>query len=643
MRFKLIPVALFTLLSFVPILSLQGQTTSSSKKRHITPIEFKEELKGPILSFPTTFTKDLEVDYKGTKNLIERALGYGCKVVALTSGNNMYDRLSFNEIKKLTRLMVTTVGDRGITIAATGNWSEDTVINYVRYAESVGASAVQVNPPENANEDIEKTVKFYWNVANSTNLGIVLHGNYSVDLLKQLVKIKSIVALKEDVPNLHYYIDRQVMFGDRIAIFSGGDDARYLFGYPYGSPAYFSILYTYAPKIGQKFWKAIQTKNMKETVKIVTKYDLPFMKLWSRPFWNAAISYLGRDIIQPYIRSKKSAMQEQESLSEKELKVMREDLRKIGLQPSTSGYHSSVIRGPSLPVKWRRGGHIGGKVNDKIVIAGGTQWSKDKTTKSWLDNSIIFYKGKWVQGPELPKPIAYAMFSYNKSGLYVAGGTSNGKSVSNKVYKLVSLKQGWETLPPLPEKLDYGSGAILNDKFYIACGYNGSEMSNKVWVLDLYNPENGWKQCMSVPGVERVLPSLVTCGKYLYLLGGLAKWSPLTPLEDAYRYDPAKDQWKKLRDLPLKGYAWVSQPVDSSHLIITGRAYGKIDNGIWIIDLRDMSMHKIGNDVVPAATAPLVNVGDKQWWLIGGEPDSNKNRTEVISVIKVAKRCHLAN
>ena len=154
-----------------------------------------------------------------------------------------------------------------------------------------------------------------------------------------------------------------------------------------------------------------------------------------------------------------------------------------------------------------------------------------------------------------------------------------------------------------------------------------------MWVLDTNNAGSNWRECQPLPGVERMFPSLVACGKYLYLLGGLAETSPLKPLKDIYRYDPDKNEWIQLADLPLMGYAWVSQPVDDNHLIITGRADGKIYKDIWIIDLRDLSMKQIENLISPATTSPLIKIAKKQWWLIGGEPDANKNRTEKISVI----------
>lgn len=324
-----------------------------------------------------------------------------------------------------------------------------------------------------------------------------------------------------------------------------------------------------------------------------------------------------------------------ESLTKQKITELEDRFKQTRLETEKLCYRAIITKGLYLPMKWRRAGQAGGKVGGSVLIAGGTEWNKAKTQKYWLNTSVVFQDGKWKLGPNLPEPIAYSMFAYDSDGLYIAGGYISETSPSNGVYRLVSLSKGWEPLPKLPMRLGYGSGAILNRKFYVACGSNESGMSNKVWVLDLGNPNSKWEQCKPLPGVGRILPSMVACGKYLYLLGGLAKISPLSPLKDAYQYDPSKNQWKQLSDLPLKGYAWVSQPVDDNHLIITGRAYGKVDRGVWILNLKTMSMKKVGDDIVPAATAPLINVGNKQWWLIGGEPDAYKNRTNVVSVINI--------
>lgn len=319
------------------------------------------------------------------------------------------------------------------------------------------------------------------------------------------------------------------------------------------------------------------------------------------------------------------------------IKLNNTNLVKFDNKEIEMRYHCSVTEGVSLPHNWARGGHAGGLINGNIIVAGGTNWSEDKTTKFWLNSSAVFKDGSWIEGPELPKPLAYPMYGYDDSGLYVAGGSNDGISVSKDVYMLHSLKdeREWRVLPQLPEAVSYGAGVVFKGKFYVTCGSLGNEQTNKMWCLDINHIENGWTECKPVPGIGRMFPAFVACGEYLYLIGGLEEISPLKPLNDIYRYYPVKDEWTRLKDLPLKGYAWVSQPIDDNHFLLTGRADGSIYDGIWIVDLENSSMQEIGNLVIPTATAPLVEVADKCFWLIGGEPDANKNRTEKVSVINV--------
>lgn len=303
-------------------------------------------------------------------------------------------------------------------------------------------------------------------------------------------------------------------------------------------------------------------------------------------------------------------------------------------------FSCSVAEGIHLPANNDRGGHIGGIINNKVIVSGGTRWSKDKTTKYFLNNSLIFDNQKWSEGPLLPIPLAYSIYAYDSSGLYIAGGTSDGLSMLKNVYVLKSIKENteWERLPDLPEAIGFGAGAILNDRLYVCGGLvNEVEKTNRMWVLNLKNIGNGWSECREMPGVPRMLHSMVASGRYLFLLGGLADTNPLTPLNDAYRYDPQKNEWAKLKNLPLNGYAWVAQPIDEFDLLITGRADGQVHSGIWVLNLEAMEMHLIGNLVVSSTTAPLIGLSDRVWWLVGGEPDSNKNRTEIVSVIHLKK------
>src|SRR5438876_2991024 len=119
----------------------------------IRPLEFKVQLRGPINSIPTVYTADHRMDFDGVRNLVETGVKAGCKVFALTAGNSQYDRLTYDEIRQLARVMVEAVAGRGMTIAATGPWWTGQAVDYARYAASLGADAVQVFLPGYADND----------------------------------------------------------------------------------------------------------------------------------------------------------------------------------------------------------------------------------------------------------------------------------------------------------------------------------------------------------------------------------------------------------------------------------------------------------------------------------------------------------
>jgi len=270
--------------------------------------EFKHALAGPIQSQPTPIAANLAVDYEGVRNIVNRGLRYGVKVFELTAGNSQYYALSYDEIKKLTRTLVEAVGDRGITIAATGAWWTDRAVDYARYAESVGATSLQVLIPTPSGDE-DSIVRHFEGIATATRLPLVLHGQYANSLLKKLLPIETIVAMKEDA-TLDYYIDKIINFGDRLNIFGGGAENRYLVGYPYGAKSYFSTYTSFAPDISMKFWNAIQREDIKGAAQISAKYDYAFIERFSVPFWHATLEYFG--VAGRFLRSPQVAFTEEQ-------------------------------------------------------------------------------------------------------------------------------------------------------------------------------------------------------------------------------------------------------------------------------------------------------------------------------------------
>jgi dihydrodipicolinate synthase/N-acetylneuraminate lyase len=292
---------------------------------HLKPRQFGQQLRGPIVSIPTPFTAQFEIDREGLRRMIRLALEHHIRIFELTAGDSQFSSLSYDEIKRLSRWVVEDVGSAGITIAGTGAWWTARVVDFAHYVESLGMTALQVLPP--AGIDDASSLEHYRTISRNTKLPIVLHGNYSRKLLADLLEIDSIVALKEDV-SPSYFIETLIHFGKRLNCFSGGSYQWFLLAQPYGAKAYFDTYSTFMPVISQRFWKAVQAEDLKTETEIVEKYDHPFVAdRFSNPFWHATLEYFG--VAKRYLRPP------QQSYTDQEMTGVKEFFDKLGLYPVT--------------------------------------------------------------------------------------------------------------------------------------------------------------------------------------------------------------------------------------------------------------------------------------------------------------------
>lgn len=271
-------------------------------RARLTPEQVKSRIRGPILTVPTPFTADFAVDYEGVRNMVRVGLANGVQVYELTGGNSQYNVLSYEEIKKLTRTLVDAVAGRGVVIGATGAWWTGQAVDYARYAESVGADAVQVLLPSGSEDGY---VEHFRKIAAATHIAIALQGDPSFKLIERLIQIPAIVTMKEDGSDT-YYAEVVQKFGKRLAIFCGGQKRRYLIGQPYGSPAFFSFFVTFAPQVTNRFWNAVQKGDMAAAREVVERYEKPvfaFCQAGPRGFhayWRGFLEHFG--VTKRYVR-----------------------------------------------------------------------------------------------------------------------------------------------------------------------------------------------------------------------------------------------------------------------------------------------------------------------------------------------------
>ncbi len=301
---------------------------------------------------------------------------------------------------------------------------------------------------------------------------------------------------------------------------------------------------------------------------------------------------------------------------------------------------AEITEGPALPSA--RGSHAGAILDEHVVVvASGSAWSADGKTKSFLTDTLLFDAGKWRAGPPLPHPAVEAAYASDKEHLYIVGGFTEVDKPSADGF-ILSLdrdnKLQIETLPALPVRNVGGAAAVLDDRLYLAGGYADGKLTNDIWVFDLSKSVRQWVHGPPLPSEPRAYSTLVAAGDQLYLLGGMAaEGNAMRVFKDVYQYDPQRDKWRKRGELPTAGYCWAATPIDEGEheLLIGGRADGAIHDDLWIVNLTNLSVRGIGRSIVTQTCAPLVRLNSSTFWLIGGEPDANKHRTEKVTQIRL--------
>jgi N-acetylneuraminic acid mutarotase len=304
---------------------------------------------------------------------------------------------------------------------------------------------------------------------------------------------------------------------------------------------------------------------------------------------------------------------------------------------STSILTAATVEGPRLPIT--TAGHAGGIVAGVPVVAGGSTWSDDKKTKSWLTDCFVARDGKWIPGPSLPQPLSDPAYASDGSGLYIAGGTAD-KVQTDQVLFLSSPAptSKWQTLPSLPAPVEGAAGAILSRKFYVFGGFSGGKAGNELWSLDLDSKDAQWKSAAPLPAIGRAFCAMCALNSQLYLFGGFTS-PPYTKevkvFGDAYRYDPPANQWTRLSMSEFPGYGWTATAVGKNQIMLAGRVpeAAQISDEIDLADLSSNETRSIGKLIGPACCAPLLQIDAQTWWFPGGEPDANSSRSDRTSVI----------
>ncbi len=171
------------------------------------------------------------VDFEEFRKLIEFQIENKADSIIVCGTTGESSTMTLEERKQTIKFAVDTVNKRIPVIAGTGGNCTASVIEFTKYAESIGVDAALIVTPYYNKTTQDGLVAHYKAIAKETSLPIILYSvpsrtgvNINPSTCKKLSEIENIVAIKEASGNLSQIAEIANLCGDELHIYSGNDD-----------------------------------------------------------------------------------------------------------------------------------------------------------------------------------------------------------------------------------------------------------------------------------------------------------------------------------------------------------------------------------------------------------------------------------
>ena len=186
--------------------------------------------KGCGTAIVTPFNKN-GVDFEEFKKLIEFQIKNKADSIIVCGTTGEASTMTLDERKETIEFAVKTVNGRIPVIAGTGGNCTSQVIEFTKWAESIGVDGALIVTPYYNKTTQDGLIAHYTAIAKETTLPIILYSvpgrtgvNINPSTCLKLSKIDNIVAIKEASGNLSQIAEIANLCGDNLNIYSGNDD-----------------------------------------------------------------------------------------------------------------------------------------------------------------------------------------------------------------------------------------------------------------------------------------------------------------------------------------------------------------------------------------------------------------------------------
>ncbi len=244
--------------------------------------------KGVFPALTTKFTPDDKLDFALFEKNLRAQLEAGVEGVILGGSLGEASVLSNEEKFDLVKFTVDKVAGKVPVVMNIAEGSTREAVKLASEAKRFGATGLMMLPPMRYKSDHRETVRYFKDVADSTDLPIMIYNNpidykieVTLDMFGELAEKQNIQAVKEstrDVSNVTRMVNR---FGNRFKILCGVDTLA-MEELILGADGWVAGLVCAFPRETVTIYKLVKANKIEEALKIY-RWFLPLLELDLHP------------------------------------------------------------------------------------------------------------------------------------------------------------------------------------------------------------------------------------------------------------------------------------------------------------------------------------------------------------------------
>lgn len=235
--------------------------------------EVKQTLRGPMIPVITNFNEDLSIDTAAIRHnvnyVIEHGIVTGQGVLLAVGAGGDFSMLSLDERKLAARTIVEAAAGRAPVVVGAQDTNVNVMIEMARYAEEIGAYAIQVSTPYYYPPSDDDALRVFRAVHEATaTVGIMAYNTFWHDydfpfaVLDELCELERVVSLKWARPNNGVpYLQGVERYADRLAVVDNAGMA--VMNHMLGGTGYITHLATIWPENDLLIWQDLEAGNYK--------------------------------------------------------------------------------------------------------------------------------------------------------------------------------------------------------------------------------------------------------------------------------------------------------------------------------------------------------------------------------------------